>query len=960
MAFNEQEQAIIKYGVENKKTRQEVEKALLNYRLGIKPEQKPTEQAPKKGTEQAPPKKTTGIVKDTVGDVKETAQAIGGQFKTTTDRLSDKYIDKDYTVADKILATGSEMFKLGSRSFGELIIGAGKVSLSEKNEERVRQLASQVGETVADSIMVQNTVTAVMDKWNKLPAEQKKMWGNIGGFAEGGVDLLTLGLANKLLVRPVKNIFKKVATETIKQADEIVEAGVKQTVKTGVKEVVEDGAVEAGTSAGLIQKGKELAQRLPRVVERIDEGIKEAAERSTKIKQSSPAVAKAIEVNVPEKTINIVTGADAPTVRDMNKMYDIVTSKSDTRPSVVAGEAASNQYTLINAKRKEVGAQLGEAIKALPDTKVDISQGLKQLDEMFVKNGAVLINGKITRNSFDATSYTKQQVDAIMRLYENAQRGITDNIIDAKTIQAKDSLFSKLQREDKLVQKIEDIYVEFGDEVMPAHTAFRNVFRTQLDMLSPEISKLNKEYALYRQFVDDMDDTIFKHSKINLALDPADSAAINLRRIESNALSQPAFQEVVEQMNVIAKQLGYEGSNPADLIRFSLELDAMFPDKIGKASFAGGIRVASGGDLPIGSRFYGYPLQILKSMGSPSIKDQQKALKAMLEELLSGQKKVRDIKQTIDLTPSNKTSDFDATKQGGYIKNPLVRENIESYKPSNPRGRNINTEAEAALKKYPNGDEDALQVLTQYTTNRGGGGITRTEAATAIDILNGKAKPKSFNVGAKTPNNLNNLTTSIQKAKASGQSFDEWVKGQEIPQDLLYLSKQADGVSYETFKRNLVRNIGSVDGKEKIPDDVAQSVFERLQKTAQRGEFGDESTLFKDVGGRNPQRLTGEETVTVYRATPVNNLRAGDFVSPDKTEAGFYTSATKKIYPFEVKKSDLVSVEGSMGGGQELIYIPKGSRQGIAKEYFKTPKEFWESVNNKTRSQLKAEWDSVK
>ena len=203
------------------------------------------------------------------------------------------------------------------------------------------------------------------------------------------------------------------------------------------------------------------------------------------------------------------------------------------------------------------------------------------------------------------------------------------------------------------------------------------------------------------------------------------------------------------------------------------------------------------------------------------------------------------------------------------------------------------------------------------------------------------------------------FTSSISRAKASGQSFDEWVKGQgDIPKELSYLSKQSEGVSYETFKRRLVSNIGSVQRGEKIPDDVAQSVFERLQKTAQRGEFGDESTLFKDVGGRNPKRLVGDETITVYRATPVKNLRAGDFVSQDKTEAGFYTSATKKIYPFDVKKSDLVSVEGSMGGGQELIYIPKGSKQGEAKGYFASPKEFWESTN-KTRSQLKAEWDGV-
>lgn len=38
MAFNQQEQEIIKWGLENKKSRQDVEKAITNFRLGIKPE----------------------------------------------------------------------------------------------------------------------------------------------------------------------------------------------------------------------------------------------------------------------------------------------------------------------------------------------------------------------------------------------------------------------------------------------------------------------------------------------------------------------------------------------------------------------------------------------------------------------------------------------------------------------------------------------------------------------------------------------------------------------------------------------------------------------------------------------------------------------------------------------------------------------------------------------------------
>jgi hypothetical protein len=211
--------------------------------------------------------------------------------------------------------------------------------------------------------------------------------------------------------------------------------------------------------------------------------------------------------------------------------------------------------------------------------------------------------------------------------------------------------------------------------------------------------------------------------------------------------------------------------------------------------------------------------------------------------------------------------------------------------------------------------------------------------------------PQSYNRGNLNKQyNANNTTSKTSISKPTIKSTPEsnlLSEAKKIPESLTYLEKQAKGVSYETFKRNLVKNIGSVKAGEKISDDVAQSVWERLQKTAQRGEFGDEATLFKDMSGRNPKRLVGDEMVTVYRATPVNKIRAGDFVSTSKNEAGFYTSETKKIYPFKVKKSDLVSMEGSMGGEQELIFIPKGSKQGTAVEYFKSPKDFWNKANKK-------------
>lgn len=598
--FNTKEQEIIKYGLETGKSRQEVESAIVKLRAGVSPQKEEVE-------EQGIISRT---IRDIPSDIVETGRGISREFKGVTDQVADIYADPSATLADKVLATASGTFKFGSRVAGEAVVGGAKLFLTPEAEQDIKTKAEEIGTSISEKEQVQNVVSGVMQKWNALSDIDKQKWQNIGGFVEGGVDLVTMGMANKFLVKPVVNLFKK----TSKVAEPAIDVVKKIPVlKTDI--------VKTPTIAeGVIQKSTELAERIPRAVEKAKQATQEAAERSARIKASSPAVQVAIKANTPEKMIDIVSSADNLTIKDMKKMVDIVDSKSDVRYATVAGDAAAKQYSLIDKQRKTIGAELGTAIKNLPDTRVDMSPSFNQLDEVLDANRIRVIDGKL---NFDETRFTKAQGDAIQRLYEESRKGSVNNIMDATVIHNKDSLFGTLQRQDRKKEGLENIYIQVGEEQIPIYTAFRDIFRTQLDTLSPEVRRLNQQYAIHRSFVDDMDNTIFKQAKLNLALDPSDSAAINLRRIESNALSQPAFQKVIDEMSVIARELGYEGSDPASLIKFALELDALYPSKIPKASFAGGVRIGIGDVIEKVTQF-----------GAPDVKDQQKALREMLDELL--------------------------------------------------------------------------------------------------------------------------------------------------------------------------------------------------------------------------------------------------------------------------------------------------------------------------------------
>ena len=119
-------------------------------------------------------------------------------------------------------------------------------------------------------------------------------------------------------------------------------------------------------------------------------------------------------------------------------------------------------------------------------------------------------------------------------------------------------------------------------------------------------------------------------------------------------------------------------------------------------------------------------------------------------------------------------------KNGGFIKNPLVRDEMSNYKTSNPRGRNLSEEARQALTKSDI-DPASAEVLNEYLRTTSGGGITRTEVATAIDVANGKTplpKTKSASTASESIAKGTPIQQEAKQAIAKGMTEDEFVKSQ--------------------------------------------------------------------------------------------------------------------------------------------------------------------------------------
>lgn len=163
-----------------------------------------------------------------------------------------------------------------------------------------------------------------------------------------------------------------------------------------------------------------------------------------------------------------------------------------------------------------------------------------------------------------------------------------------------------------------------------------------------------------------------------------------------------------------------------------------------------------------------------------------------------------------------------------------------------------------------------------------------------------------------------------------------------VPELLQPLAKLIKGKSFDAAKRAIVAQVGSVGSREKFDDDVADSVFTRLQRTAQVGRYTDEA----DLAYRKAKRLEGDGDITIYRAAPKGGgLRPGDFAAGSKNEAGFYKHGTNVVQKFTVKRGDVIAVEGSSGGGQEYVYLPKDYKPTEPAVYFDSIREFYDTVN---------------
>lgn len=661
MALTEQEVQIVEYGQKAGKSKADVLAALDAYR-----------------SQEANPPKEKGFVsalKQAPSDLLGGLKKSGEDFYKAGEDVVDTALRPDRNLAEKATMIGGRMFGGSAQAIGDLLFGGAKALVSPETEEKVK-----VGvEKGLKRVLSSETGKDLMNKYASLSPAVKDQVDAAGGFASGLLELLGAKGAGKGLTTG-----RRLAGEAA--------GGITEGAKSSARAVVTPvrTLIERGKGSGIVQAGRELVERVPRAVERAGQHLEDAAARAERIKTATPAVKEAIKANLDDKIINSVSQADSATLKGYKEILDVAgdtktTLGVKTRPEIVAGRAATDQYKVIDTQRKKVGQAIGDAVDELSKTtKVDMTPEYKAINGVLSKEGIKIAkteNG--LKLDLQGSRFTPAERSKIQELYQLATE--SGSSLSPRQIHKMDNLFSKLQREAKF-EGIGDIFVSTPDGDKSLFRVFRDIFSGKLDEVSPDIKVLNSQYRKLRGLQDNIEDSIVKTGSYDAtkSTDLAEFAQTNLRRLGSDAQSAAAYREIAKEMDKVAREFGYKGANPEALIDFATEMRNLFPDAIPATSFTGILNKARSG--PMGSRILGTMENAIMEGGAPGLKEQQKALVNLIDEYLGKSRSLKGegvipettAKRKIGLSISNAFDDYKYNSDYNSLQKALEENSVEA------------------------------------------------------------------------------------------------------------------------------------------------------------------------------------------------------------------------------------------------------------------------------------------
>jgi hypothetical protein len=385
MAFNQQEQDIIKYGIANGKTKDQVIQAITNYRTGVVPT--PAPQTTSNPTQTNEP----SLINKIGTDFANRGQDIVNQFNTTGQEVKN--------VGGGIIPSLAGATEVVARGAGEVAGGLINAGL-ETGKALINKINGDNGETLAKS------GDSFLNATNILGQTNRETLTKVGDLIKGGTDNLPPNV-----VQSFKNFFDTVG---------LMGAGGKvlETPVAEIPGIIKNGAnnisnTVINTSKGLVDS---VSPTINNVVETGNNVRTKVESLINPIKTTEQAV-KQIGQGLIGDTKSIQNALESIDTTGVNTFEQLQSRINDSIPALskkVDMELAkdTNVYNLkdLSIKGKTKGGKIV--------TTDYISKGLKDLKELYTSIGDKVSAGNVDELiSKSKSGLTRLEVNNIARTY---------------------------------------------------------------------------------------------------------------------------------------------------------------------------------------------------------------------------------------------------------------------------------------------------------------------------------------------------------------------------------------------------------------------------------------------------------------------------------------------------------------------------------------------------------------
>lgn len=520
MSFNEQENQIIKFGLEQGKSRREVEAALSRYR------KQANNRVGSFGTGGSPDSDNF------ISNIRQGIQGGADAFERGVDRK--EKIDERGNVFSRAFGNVANTFRTGGEAIASGVEGLVRavpggdtaVDLTEKVAEKGIE-AGIGGARFVD----EKTGSVISETASELPEGVKTFAGDVGNLALGGLTIggtLAGGSAGSAIARTgskkLESAFNKLTPE---EAITVAQKGTDEA--TGF------------SLTRMLGKDKEItipANSKEAFIDLADRGFDNAtAIRVATMDTADKGVARGM-LELAERKKN-------PT--------DIKSANINTYPIDIVGSKVVSRYDGLNTVRKQVGEKLDEVAQSLEGKQFDTTPVQASVSNALDKL-------KITRNEDGTFNFD----NSIIKRNQPAQKRIIELVEDSN------ALNGSAAKTHTFKQSIDDI-VDFSKQQEGLTGTMDNVFKevrasadNALDTTFKEYDLVNKQYSEIKGALDKVSDAFGTNKQGQIDMQRSASA---LRRVFGKSSKRGELEDAIAVLQETSQRYGIKA--PEDLIQLT-------------------------------------------------------------------------------------------------------------------------------------------------------------------------------------------------------------------------------------------------------------------------------------------------------------------------------------------------------------------------------------------------------